>query len=242
MKTTNKFIALLLTMLFSGSFMFSATAYNPEGPAGLEGQTPPVYSATAAAILKKSDNPDIPYDDIGAKLFRYTKGEEIVSSVEEIEMPLRQKDYGKYYDDFNRRVDNEIRSDAKKLFIEQEKAKEITNLEDAIMPLIKKGGFNERDYYNCNYYVCSDYETNSALNKYSVAFYDSLGRKISDDLIEEAARMYEKQKRHKELYDWGWISVDTIWCYIWRTVYFIIILMIIFFVASLFYRKVIKKA
>lgn len=184
-----------------------------------------------SALSIEADNPERPYDKAG----------ETVDSVEEIEMPLRQKDFGKYYDDFNRLVANEIRSDAKKLFIEQEKAKEITNLEDAVMPLVKKGGLTEKDYYYNNYYIWPDYEANSALNKYPVAFYDSLGRKISDDLIKDAAKLYEKQNRNRELSSWCSTSVSTIWSYIWDVVKFIIFLMIIFFAASVFYKKVIRK-
>ena len=189
----------------------------------------------SASITVKSDNPEKPYDDVNHKV------EETVNSVEELEMPLRQKDYGKYYDDFNRLVANEIRPDAKKLYLEQEKAKEITSLDDAVMPLIKKGGLSERDYYYYNYYVRPEYETNSALNKYPVAFYDSLGRKISDDLIEEAAKVFEKQQRRKELSDWTSTSVSEIWYGIWGLVKLIIILMIVFFAANVFYKKVIKK-
>lgn len=181
------------------------------------------------ALSITSDNPEQ----------SYTKEEEIISSVEEIEMPLRQTNYGKYYDDFNRLVANELRPDAKKLFIEQEKAKEITNLKDAMMPLVKRGGFSERSYYDS--YIWQDYEASSALNKYPVAFYDSLGRKISDDLIEDAAKLYEKQQRRKELSNWGSYSVSTIWHYIWATIKFIITIMIIFFAVSVFYKKVIKK-
>ena len=221
------FLALIIT---ASTKAFAAGRYNPEGSAGVEGH----FSA-----IIKADNPDQPYDDANGLVSRYSKGEEIVSSVEEIEMPLRQTDYGKYYDDFNRRVSNEIRPEAKKLFIEQEKSKEITNLDDAIMPLIKRGLSEDRDYYY--YYAWPEYKVNSALNKYPVAFYDSLGRKISDDLIEDAAKLYEKQKRHRELTDWSSTSVSSIWCYIWGTVKFIITLMILFFIAALFYKKVIKK-
>ncbi len=221
------FLALIIT---ASTKAFAAGRYNPEGSAGVEGH----FSA-----IIKADNPDKPYDDANGLVSRYSKGEEIVSSVEEIEMPLRQTDYGKYYDDFNRRVSNEIRPEAKKLFIEQEKSKEITNLDDAIMPLIKRGLSEDRDYYY--YYAWPEYKVNSALNKYPVAFYDSLGRKISDDLIEDAAKLYEKQKRHRELTDWSSTSVSSIWCYIWGTVKFIITLMILFFIAALFYKKVIKK-
>ena len=218
-----KIMIMLLAFLITGSVkLFAAGRYNPERPSVAE---------ELEALYIQQDNPNTPY----------SKGEEIVSSVDEIEMPLRQKDYGKYYDDFNRRVANEIRPEAKKLFIEQEKAKEITNLEDAMMPLVKKGGLTEKDYYYYNYYVWPDYEANSALNKYPVAFYDSLGRKISDDLIEEAAKLYEKQKRRRELSDWGSTSVSEIWNYIWGTVKFIIILMIVFFAVSVFYKKYIKK-
>ncbi len=227
------FLALIIT---ASTKAFAAGRYNPEGPAGVEGH----FSA-----IIKADNPDQPYDDANGLVSRYSKGEEIVETIDQIEMPLRQTDYGKYYDDFNRRVANEIRSEAKKLYIEQEKAKEITNLEDAVMPLVKKGGITKDDYYynySYNYYEWPDYEANSALNKYPVAFYDSLGRKISDDLIEDAAKLYEKQKRRRELTDWSSTSVSTIWCYIWGLVKFIIILMIIFFAASVFYKKVIKKA
>ena len=195
----------------------------------------------SASITIKSDNPELSYDDSNGTLSKYQKGEEIVNSVNEIELPLRQKDFGKYYDDFNRLVANEIRPDAKKLYLDQEKAKEITSLDDAVMPLIKKGGLTERDYYHYNYYAKPDYESNSALNKYSVAFYDSLGRKISDDLIEESAKVYNKQQRRRELSEWSSTSVREIWYYIWNLVKFIIILMIIFFAASVFYRKVIKK-
>ena len=222
------FLALIIT---ASTKAFAAGRYNPEGSAGVEGH----FSA-----IIKADNPDTPYDDEKGLVSRYSKGEEIVSSVEEIEMPLRQTDYGKYYDDFNRRVSNEIRPEAKKLFIEQEKSKEITNLDDAIMPLIKRGLSEDRDYYY--YYAWPEYKVNSALNKYPVAFYDSLGRKISDDLIEEAAKLYEKQKRRREISCWGSSSVSTIWCYIWGTVKFIITIMIVFFAASIFYKKVIKKA
>ena len=183
------FLALIIT---ASTKAFAAGRYNSEGSAGVEGH----FSA-----IIKADNPDQPYDDANGLVSRYSKGEEIVSSVEEIEMPLRQTDYGKYYDDFNRRVSNEIRPEAKKLFIEQEKSKEITNLDDAIMPLIKRGLSEDRDYYY--YYAWPEYKVNSALNKYPVAFYDSLGRKISDDLIEEAAKLYEKQKRRRELSSWG---------------------------------------
>lgn len=185
-----------------------------------------------SALSITSDNPESPYEN----------NEEVVSSLDEIELPLRQKDYGKYYDDFNRRIANELRPDAKKLFIEQEKAKELTSLDDAVMPLVKKGGLTDRDYYSYNYYVWPEYKANSALNKYPVAFYDSLGRKISDDLIEEAAKLYEKQKRRRELSSWSSSSISTIWCYIWGAVKFIITLMILFFAASVFYKKVIKKA
>jgi hypothetical protein len=233
----SKIMIMLLVLLFAGSTkLFAVGRYNPEGPAGVEGTSPVSIAA---------DNPNNSYDEVNSIFSRYSKGEEIVTSVDEIEMPLRQTDYGKYYDDFNRRVSNEIRSEAKKLFIEQEKAKELTNLEDAVMPLVKKGGITKDDYYynySYNYYVWPEYEANSALNKYPVAFYDSLGRKISDDLIEEAAKLYEKQKRHRELTDWSSTSVSSIWCYIWGTVKFIITLMILFFIAALFYKKVIKKA
>ena len=227
-----KIMVMFLAFLIAGSAKLHAVGrYNPEGSAGVEGH----FSA-----IIKADNPDTPYDDEKGLVSRYSKGEEIVSSVEEIEMPLRQTDYGKYYDDFNRRVANEIRPEAKKLFIEQEKSKEITNLDDAIMPLIKRGLSEDRDYYY--YYAWPEYKVNSALNKYPVAFYDSLGRKISDDLIEEAAKLYEKQKRRRELSSWGSSSISTIWCYIWGAVKFIITLMILFFAASVFYKKVIKKA
>ena len=233
----SKIMIMFLALLFAGSTkLFAVGRYNPEGPAGVEGTSPVSIAA---------DNPNNSYDEVNSIFSRYSKGEEIVETIDQIEMPLRQKDYGKYYDDFNRRVANEIRSEAKKLYIEQEKAKEITNLEDAVMPLVKKGGITKDDYYynySYNYYEWPDYEANSALNKYPVAFYDSLGRRISDDLIEEAAKLYEKQKRHRELTDWSSTSVSTIWCYIWGLVKFIIILMIIFFAASVFYKKVIKKA
>ena len=233
----SKIMIMLLALLFAGSTkLFAVGRYNPEGPAGGEGTSPVSIAA---------DNPNNSYDEVNSIFSRYSKGDEIVETIDQIEMPLRQKDYGKYYDDFNRRVANEIRSEAKKLYIEQEKAKEITNLEDAVMPLVKKGGITKDDYYynySYNYYEWPDYEANSALNKYPVAFYDSLGRKISDDLIEDAAKLYEKQKRHRELTDWSSTSVSTIWCYIWGLVKFIIILMIIFFAASVFYKKVIKKA
>lgn len=226
-----KIMIMFLALLITGSAkMFAVGRYDPEGSAGVEGH----FSA-----IIKADNPDTPYDDVDNNRSRYSKGEEIVSSVEEIELPLRQTDFGKYYDDFNRRVANEIRPEVKKLFIEQEKAKEITNLDDAVMPLIKRGFSEEREYYY--YYAWPEYKANSALNKYPVAFYDSLGRKISDDLIEDAARLYEKQERRKELSSWGSSSVSTIWCYIWAAVRFIITLMILFFAASVFYKKVIKK-
>ena len=56
-----------------------------------------------------------------------------------------------------------------------------------------------------------------------------------------AAKLYEKQQRRKELSYWGATSVSEIWYYIWSVVKFIIILMIIFFAAKVFYKKVIKK-
>lgn len=186
----------------------------------LAGTTKAFAEKRPLALSIVTDNPEKPYSN----------NEEYVTSVADIEMPLRQKDYGKYYDDFNRLVANEIRLDAKKLYLEQEKAKEISSLEDAVMPLIKKDGISGRFY-----------ETNSSLNKYPVAFYDSLGRKISDDLIEEAAKLYDKQQRRRELSYWGATSVSEIWYYIWSVVKFIIILMIIFFAAKVFYKKVIKK-
>ena len=221
--TITKMMIMFLAFILAGSVkVFSENRYS-------------------ASITVRSDNPDTPYDDINGIPSKHQKGEELVSSVEELELPLRQKDYGKYYDDFNRLVANEIRPDAKKLYLEQEKAKEITSLEDAVMPLIKKGGLTERDYYHYNYYVRPDYETNSALNKYPVAFYDSLGRKISDDLIVEASKVFDKQQRHKELSDWTSTSVSEIWYGIWGLVKLIIILMIVFFAANVFYKKVIKK-
>ena len=67
---------MFLAFLIAGSVKLHAVGrYNPEGSAGVEGH----FSA-----IIKADNPDTPYDDEKGLVSRYSKGEEIVSSVEEI--------------------------------------------------------------------------------------------------------------------------------------------------------------
>lgn len=60
-----------------------------------------------------------------------------VESVDEIELPIRQMDYGVYLDDFNRVVAKPIRKEAKKLFEEQEKSKEVSRIEDIVTHVYK---------------------------------------------------------------------------------------------------------
>ena len=78
--TITKMMIMFLAFILAGSVkVFSENRYS-------------------ASITVRSDNPDTPYDDVNGIPSKHQKGEELVSSVEELELPLRQKDYGKYYD------------------------------------------------------------------------------------------------------------------------------------------------
>lgn len=219
MGKTKKFLSFFCMTILAADFMIFAESAK--------------LSVNGAITISK-DNPRYSYD------YDTRTQEEIVSTVEDIELPLHQKDYGKYYDDFNRRVANEIRKEAKDLYQEQEKAKELTDIKDAVMPLYKVSNFCSDNYYNNRYSCCYD-TFSSDSSKYNVVFYDALGRKLSDDLAIEANRLYEKQVRKRDLSSWGYTSMHDIWRYLWSTVRFIIVIMILFFVAKIFYQKVIKK-
>jgi len=207
----HKLTAIVFTMIFSTGFMLNASSrYSP--------------------ISISSTNPDTPYEDTRKPL------EEIVTNVEELEPPLQKKGPGLYYDDFNRRAADEIRKDAKTMYEKQEKAKELTSMDEVVLPLIKITNLHDNNYSYSYYY------RNDELNPdFYVYFYDALGRKLSEELGPEANKIYEKNKRRNDVSCWASASVHDIWRYIWCTVRFIITIMILFFVAALFYKKVIKK-
>ena len=169
-----------------------------------------------------------------------------VNSIEELELPLRQKNYGEYYDDFNRLVGNEIRKEAKELYVEQQAENVITDLKEAAMPLIKASNigdfYNKYYYYDC--YDYSDYDCDvsefEAAN-FRVSFYDYLGRRISDDLLLQANKLYEKQKRKRAYSVWGSSTILEIGHYIWLLIKILIIVALCTVTFGLIFRKVVKN-
>ena len=207
----HKITAILFTMILCGSFLLSAEGRYTKGNN---------FSVS---------NPDTPYES--------KSGEEIVSNPEEIETPIRKKGPGIFYDDFNRRVANAIRKEAKSIYEQQEKAKELTSMDDVIFPIIKIS--NLYDTHGNSYLTYfKDQEFQST--DYHVYFIDALGRKLSDMLAPQANKIYEEQKKKSELTSWTKISIKDILYFIGGMIHFIIVVMIIFFAATLFYRKVIK--
>ena len=210
MKTTKKISAILFTMIFYGSFMLNARP----------------------AIVVTDSNPDTRYEDQKTK-----PSEELLTQTDEIEPPLRKKGPGVFYDDFNRRIADEIRKDAKQIYEEQNKAKELTSMDEVVLPLIKITNLRDSDCYYS--YYCKDEAVDP--DCFYVYFYDALGRKLSDELGPEANKIYEKNKRKNDVSCWASSSVSSIICFISGAVRFIITIMILFFVAALFYKNVIKK-
>lgn len=163
---------------------------------------------------------------------------EVVESVDEIELPIRQMDYGVYFDDFNRVVAKPIRKEAKKLFEEQEKSKEVSRIEDIVTPVYKitedKILYLDASNYNYEYFHC-DKEID--ITK-PVHFYDGLGRKISDNLNIEANKIYKKQLRQEEWESWKDIDLKLFWKGFWNVISFafcttIIVFGIIFVIKKL---------
>ena len=72
-----------------------------------------------------------------SKTYVVYSSSEVVESVDEIEVPIRQMYYGVYFDGFNRIVAKPIRKEAKKLFEEQEKSKEVSRIEDIVTHVYK---------------------------------------------------------------------------------------------------------
>lgn len=143
-----------------------------------------------------------------------------VESVDEIELPIRQMDHGIYFDDFNRVVAKSIRKEAKKLFEEQEKSKEVSRIEDIVTPIYKitEDQISYSDCYNCNYeYLNCDKKRD--ITK-PVHFYDDLGRKISDNLNIEANKIYNKQLRQEEWESWKDIDLKLLWNGFWTVISF----------------------
>ena len=168
--------------------------------------------------------------------YRYS-GE--VESVDEIELPIRQMDYGVYLDDFNRVVAKQIRKEAKKLFEEQEKSKEVSKIEDIVTPVYKitedKILYSDCSNYNRNYeYLHCDKEIN--ITK-PVHFYDALGRKISDNLNIEANKIYTKQLRQEEWESWKDIDLRLFWKGFWNVISFAFCTAIIVFGIAFLIKK-----
>ena len=159
-----------------------------------------------------------------------------VTKIEDIELPITNPGKGVYIDDFNRLVADNVRKEAKKIYEEQEQnlqeekmEKEITKIEETVLPLHKF--LYVRDYrnpnkykiYNAKYDLANlivdsrkneyyfgenidleklvnlniNYKSNN--NIFYFAFYDNLGRKLSDELILEANKLYEKQISPKKI-------------------------------------------
>ena len=166
---------------------------------------------------------------------------ETVNSAAELEPPVHKKTDGKYYDDFDRLITDDLRKEAKEMYTKQQKSREITSLDEAVMPLIKITNL-PYEYYNGTYsynYYQNLKETDD--ENYYVYFYDSLGRKLSENLNKDAIKIYEKQRKKRESFNMNYSNFHEIWHFIWSTIKFIIIIMVIFFAASAFVTKVLKK-
>ncbi len=171
-----------------------------------------------------------------------------VSKTEDIELPLSHPDQGVYIDDFKRRVTDDIRKEAKKMYQEQEqkkaeeeKANEISKIEDIVLPIHKfiyipkNIDSNEyyieeisySSYYYYNNYNYSNYD-NLSIGSFYV-FYDDLARKISDDLIVEANKIFNKQMKKKKLDDWKKTDFSCFWGDFIDVITVIIIIMVIIF-------------
>ena len=162
---------------------------------------------------------------------------EVVESVDEIELPIRQMDYGVYFDDFNRVVAKPIRKEAKKLFEEQEKSKEVSKIEDIVTPVYKitEDKILHSDAYNYNYeYLHCDKEIDVTK---PVHFYDALGRKISDNLNVEANKIYNKQLRQEEWESWKDIDLRPLWKGFWTIIAFACCTAIIVFGIAFLIKK-----
>ena len=164
-----------------------------------------------------------------SKTYVVYSSSEVVESVDEIEVPIRQMYYGVYFDDFNRIVAKPIRKEAKKLFEEQEKSKEVSRIEDIVTPVYKTTEDQPlySKCYNYNYeYLHCDKEID--ITK-PVHFYDGLGRKISDNLNIEANKIYKKQLRQKEWESWKDIDLRLFWEGFWNVIAFALCTTIIVF-------------
>lgn len=227
--SSKKKAALVFALALATGFTF-AQGYNPTGPKGIEVQTPLVYSGTSDVAGKtstKEGNPSFSDE---------------IKSAEEIELPLRRLDYGVFYDDFDRKIPRNLLKEAKKMYVEQEKAKEITALEEIEKPVSRRtttsGSYNSCKYSRYDDYYDYDYYYDNTLNgeiPEKVVFYDALGRRISDDLAKEASKIYQKQQRQNQ---WN-CNFGDFWYGFWNLIKnVVLIIVVIFGIAAL--RKKLK--
>lgn len=179
---------------------------------------PPMYSPVySCGTVEKEEKPTVE-----------------VTKIEEIELPIRKKDYGEYYDDFDRRVADDIRKEAKVIYEEQQKNLEkkeleerqktfISKIEDITLPVHKNTYYDERYVY---------YYGNQG-NITDPIFYDDLGRPISRELDFQVHKIYQKQQKKRDLsFNCG---------YFWRTFFSflegVIFLILVIFGISFLIKK-----
>lgn len=190
---------------------------------------------------------------IYSQSFTSTSVEEIIFSMEEIEYPIRQVGYGKYRDDFNRLIDPALRKEVKKIYMEQEAAKEVKTIEDIKLPITRKvKTFTQNDegeYLD----FWEEYEKflNSKSLKFNmeelqedgfdwpaqeIVFYDGLGRKISDDLKEDVYNIWSKQERRNEIKSIMQSIMEPFFSGFWRCVNTLLVIAVIVFTLCFFFK------
>ena len=169
---------------------------------------------------------------------RYDKQNE-VTSIEELEFPLRRISYSEFRDDFDRVVADGIREEVKKLYEEQEAAKELTSADEIVPPvtayyesdLLRSKGHKTTFFYKGDWYSGPE----------KIVFYDGLGRKISDSIARDAKKLYEKQERLDKWSPWRYINIYYFWYRFFQLIKRVIYLAV-FILAGTFVWREIKRS
>ena len=169
---------------------------------------------------------------------------EEVDSLEELELPLRRLDYGEFRDDFDRLVAKGLRKEAKKIYYEQKREREVSQAEDIVLPIsycveeagnrfdersckVRRGGLDELSWYRRN---SDDWSSKTV-------FYDALGRRISDSLAKDAFELYKKQEEQKEWDSWKRVNLRGFWDGFWGLLGFSVKIVIAVFAITFIVKK-----
>lgn len=173
-----------------------------------------------------------------------TPAPEEVDSLEELELPLRRLDYGEFRYDFDRLVAKGLRKEAKKIYEEQKKARELSQVEDIVLPIsycVEEAG-NRFDESRCEVWrgrldELSCWLRNSDDWSSKTVFYDALGRRISDSLAKDAFELYKKQEEQKEWDSWKRVNLRGFWDGFWGLLGFSVKIVIAVFAITFIIKK-----